>query len=420
MFITPYARSLDNGLILKSIHDAHDIDRIDQFNRQIFGEGVANMSRALINYHPASRPDHWLYIEDAASGKLVSALSLITWQWRYEEVQLKSGEMAIVGTDAAYRNRGLIRALTQRHQELLREGEFDLSHIQGIPYFYRQFGYEYAIPLEPEWNIELRNIADLPANTPYQFRLATRDDIPDLMRMFEAATCHLGITNIREAGIWEFMFKHTTDSELAGEIWLILDAAGHTIGYFRIALYGFGTGLIVSETSRLPAPMAQHLLGWLKATAIERGKPNVRLNLPVSNDLMKAARAWGAYEHSTYQWQIYIVDMQRLLTKLAPVFERRLARSPLANLTQNVMLNLYREAFALEFQQGRLVNVKALGFSEEGEIRIPPMPFIKLLMGDRSREELRAMYPDVSVWGQARQLVDVLFPKMDAFIFTNY
>lgn len=420
MSTPPYARSLNNGLILKSIHDPNDADRIAQFNHTIFGEGVAMMSHALIQHHPAAPAEQWLYIEDEASGKIVSSLVLITWQWRYEDVLLKSGEVGIVGTDPAYRNRGLIRTLFQRHHELLREGEYDLSHIQGIGYFYRQFGYEYAIPLEPEWNIELRNMPDLPADTPYQFRLATVADIPDLMRMYEAATCPLNITNIREAGAWEFMLLHSAGSELEGEIWLILDGARRTLGYFRVGLFGFGTGLIVSETSRLPNPMAQHLLGWLKAAAIERAKPYVRLNLPVSSDLMKAGRTCGMVEHSVYEWQLHVVDWAQLFTKLGPVLERRLAASPLAGLSQTVILNFYREAFALEFEQGRLMAVKSLGFCDEGEIRIPALPFIKLLMGQRSREELRYMYPDVAVWGQSRQIVDVLFPKMDAFIFTNY
>jgi hypothetical protein len=40
------------------------------------------------------------------------------------------------------------------------------------------------------------------------------------------------------------------------------------------------------------------------------------------------------------------------------------------------------------------------------------------VLGYRSREELRQCYPDVGIWGQSQYLVDVLFPKMEAYIYT--
>jgi GNAT superfamily N-acetyltransferase len=107
------------------------------FRRQIFGEGVAGFSRSLILHHPHTRSDHWLFVEDENAGQVVSSLVLIPWQWCYEDVTLKSGEVGIVATLESHRKRGLIRAQFARHRELLREGGYDLSHIQGIPYFYR-------------------------------------------------------------------------------------------------------------------------------------------------------------------------------------------------------------------------------------------------------------------------------------------
>ncbi|MBZ0291895.1 MAG: GNAT family N-acetyltransferase [Anaerolineae bacterium] len=419
---TPYSRPLDNGLILKSIADAQDAERIVAFNGHIFGDGVAAMTRSLIFHHPASKPEYWLFIEDETTGQVVSSLALIPWQWRYEDITLKAGEMAIVGTLEAYRNRGLIRAQVAHFQELLRDDEFDLSQIQGIPYFYRQFGYEYALPLEPQWQIELRNIPDQSeeAKGLYHFRRATLEDVPTLMRLYDEANAPLQISTVRNEAVWHFMLSHTADSELDGEIWLMLDAGDAIVGYWRIALDGFGTGLIVSETSRLKAEQSQWLLGWLNTTAIERDKPYVRFNLPVTNDLLTLAQCFGAYDTHTYAWQIHLVDPTKLLRKLGPVLERRIASSIFSGMSRTFVINLYQKAIEVCFEHGKLSSVQSIRFSGWGDIRIPPLLLAPLLLGYRSREELSHVYPDLGASGEYRHLVDVMFPRLEAFIYTNY
>jgi hypothetical protein len=154
--------------------------------------------------------------------------------------------------------------------------------------------------------------------------------------------------------------------------------------------------------------------------AVERSKPDIRLNLPSTSDLVRAALCWGAHDLGTYALQIHVVDVARLLRKLAPVLERRIAASPFAGLSQDISIDLYREAFELRFERGRLLTVNAVGFSDKGDIHIPPLLFAPLVLGYRSREELTRTYPDVRIWGQAQHLVDVLFPKLESFIFTIY
>ena len=250
-FTSPYRHSLDNNLVLKSLANQNDVERLAAFNGQIFGADVVEMTRSLILNHPPARPEYWLFIEDETSGQIVSSLALIPWLWRYEDVTLKSGEMGIVGTLEAYRNKGLIRALDRRFKELLRQDDFDLSHIQGIPYFYRQFGYEYALPLNAAWEIELQHIPAPPTDIPYHFRLATVDDIPALMRMYDEAAQSLDISTLRDADIWRCIFEQPSGSALISEVWLMLDAAQHIVAYWRITEHGFGSGLHVSESSRL-------------------------------------------------------------------------------------------------------------------------------------------------------------------------
>jgi hypothetical protein len=274
---TPYNRPLGDGLVLKSIADQSDAERVIAFDAQIFGQGTAAFASDLILHHPDTRPEHWLYIEDETIKQIVSSLCLIPWQWRYEDVTLKSGEVGIVGTLESHRNRGLVRLLMARHRELLCEGDFDFSHIQGIPYFYRQFGYEYAMPLDVHWNLELHSLPDKPTDATYSFRLATKQDIAVLMQLYKQAAKSLNISAVRDEPIWHYLLDTALSSDVGAETWLISDAAGQPIGYFRIPFHGFGDGLIINETSSLNYETAQALLLRLKAVAQERGKPYIRL-----------------------------------------------------------------------------------------------------------------------------------------------
>jgi hypothetical protein len=417
---TPYRKELGDELVLKSLSGPEDAERLAAFQSLIHGQGVADMTRELILHHPNTRSEYWLYVEDERTGKIVSSICLIPWTLRYEGVSLRAGEMGIVATLEAYRHRGLVRTQAARHAELLREGGFDLSHIQGIPYFYRQFGYEYAMPLVGGWHVELRHIPDAPDDAPpYTFRQATLDDLPLLMQLYNRAAADLAIHTVRDEAEWRYLLGPSTRTEMAAETWLVFQD-GTAVGYFRIQHHGFGEGLIVNEASRLDVDAALAALRHLKSLSAESKKPYIRLCLPEDSTLIQTARCLGAHNQGYYAWQIKLVDVGQLLRKLSPVLERRIAASPFAGLTRDVCLNLYREAFEMRFKAGTLSEVIALGFSDRGGIRVPPLLLAPLVLGYRSREELAQAHHDFSVRGEWQYLVDVLFPKMTSFLYTIY
>lgn len=419
----PYCRELADGLVLRSVANSEDLDRVAGFNGAVHGPEVAGMTRELLMHHPNTRPEYCLFVEDTATRKVVSSICLIPWTWQYEDVELKAGEMGIVGTLEGYRRRGLIRTQVTRHAELLREGGYDLGHIQGIPYFYRQFGYEYAIPLEGGWRFDLHLMPERSVGRQqpaFSMRPATLDDVHTLMRLYDEAAGDLTIHTVRDEAIWRYLLGPSLRTDTSAETWLIEDARGAAQGYLRIPKLGFGEGLIVNEASRLTAPLATFALSQVRELARQRSKPYVRICMAAGNTLVSIARHHGAHSLGTYAWQIALPDVGRLLWKLAPVLERRVASSPLAGLTQDVCLSLYRQAYALRFQRGRLTAVDPLGSSDRGDIRLPPLLTAPLLLGYRCWDELAQAHHDMSVRDDCRYLVDVLFPKVPSFIYTIY
>ena len=141
-------QALDDGLVLRTAAGPEDVERAAAFNGLIHGPELEPTIRDLMTHYPGIDGRDLVLVEDESTGQIVSSLLLIPWTLSYEGVALPVGEMGMVGTLEAYRRRGLVRVQDAYFKRRLRERGCLLSLIQGIPYFYRQFGYEYALPLE--------------------------------------------------------------------------------------------------------------------------------------------------------------------------------------------------------------------------------------------------------------------------------
>lgn len=420
----PYTQPLGNGFTLRTPAGSEDMARVAEFQTTIFDAAVGRMMASLLERHPYMTPADQVFVEDA-QGRIVSALCLIPWTWRYGCVELPVGEMGVVGTAADRRGQGLVRSQVAYFKERLRARGCLLSCIQGIPFYYRQFGYEYALPLEGGWRLELHQVPDLPTPSAeertYTVRAATLDDLPTLQALYEEAARPLAIHAVRDAATWRYLLEpYTTPHATSRQTLVICDASGAIAGYARLPEFHFGRELVVDEVSRLRYDAGLTLLHHLRGQAAAAGQPFIRLNLPTQSDLVLLAKALGAADQGVYAWQIYLPDVAALLRGVAPTLEERLASSLFAGLTRTVRLSFYREGLALRFEDGRLIEVTPQPRSEPADVSLPLMAFVPLFLGHRTLEELRHAYPDVNVSGEWRLLLNILFPRTDAFIYPSY
>lgn len=420
MNTTTLAPDLGDGLRLRSVSSPEAIERVALFNALIHGANSAPTWRAWMTTHPDAAPEHWLFVEEQASGQVVASLCLLPWRLRYASVVLRAAEMGVVGTLEAYRGRGLQRVLNRRFDELLHAGSYDLSHIQGIPYFYRQFGYEYAAPLEAWWRLELHMAPGDPLASNYTCRPATLSDIAVLTQFYDECVGALDVAALRDQRIWRYLLGSGLATETGAETWLVLDAAHAPAGYFRVAQHGFGAGLIVAEASQLGAEPGLAALAAIRRLALERNKPFVRLNLPDSAPLVTLARSLGAYNGGAYAWQVRLPNPAALLNTLAPILERRVGASMYAGLTRDVVLDLYRQLIVLRFVEGSLTVVADAARDDAAVLRLPPMLLAPLLLGHRNLDEIAHMYPDAAASPSARPLVELLFPKLRVWLYQPY
>ena len=144
-------RDLENGLIMRRSWPA-DADALAEFNRAIHADNDADAQclaawthDLLARPHPTFQPDDFTIVEETTSGRIVSSMNLISQTWTYEGIRFWRGRPELVGTLPAFRNRGLVRLqFDEIHKWSAERGEM-VQAITGIPFYYRQFGYEMAL-----------------------------------------------------------------------------------------------------------------------------------------------------------------------------------------------------------------------------------------------------------------------------------
>src|SRR5258708_14225884 len=117
------------------------------------------------------------------------------------------------------------------------EAEADLVQaITGIAYFYRQFGYEYALELEDRrvTLISLIPKAKEGESEPFTLREATVEDIPEIAALYERrrANSIVSESTSREEWVYEIeTWKAHPEFPHLLNLHLIVDAAGQTVGF---------------------------------------------------------------------------------------------------------------------------------------------------------------------------------------------
>lgn len=141
-----------------------DVEQHLELMRGIFGQNshIDLQVKKWIDHHPTMTLKDFLVIKHR--GKIVASLNIVPSRWSIGGIELKVSELGCVATLPDYRHQRLQQRLhDEYHKQLLEQG-YDLSAIEGIPYFYRQFGYEYALPLLERTTISLDKVPEYKIN----------------------------------------------------------------------------------------------------------------------------------------------------------------------------------------------------------------------------------------------------------------
>ncbi len=430
-------RVLDGGLVLRR-SSAGDAEKLAEFNARVQSDtdepdlSVAAWTRDLAGgSHPTFRPNDFTIVEDTRTGKIVSSMNLISQTWTYAGIPFKMGRPELVSTDPEFRNRGLVRLQFEViHEWSKQRGEL-VQGITGIPYYYRQFGYEMALDLGGYHTGFEVHVPSLEKDEEEKFlcRPAVDADLP-----FITETYRLGSQRSLLAAVWDqelFRYELLRKGEQnvnRFSLHLIETRNGEPAGFLALDCHG-------GPTQTCPLYELKPGISWYHATsAVIRymwkvGSENAKkagkelkafsFSLEQNHPALEVARERLPRFRPPYAWYLRLPDVSGFLRLVAPVLEQRLAASPCLGYTGEITLGFYRRGTRLKFEEGKLTAVEDWQPrpKDYGKAAFPGLTFLQLLFGYRSLDELTTAFADCYAWDDVKPVLRALFPKQPSNVW---
>jgi hypothetical protein len=407
----------------------HRVEGSNEPNQQ-----VATWTRDLMcGSHPSFAAEDFLLVEDTNTGAIVSSTNLISQTWLYGDVPINVGRPELVGTHPDYRRRGLVRAqFDVLHAWSAERGE-QLQAITGIPWYYRQFGYEMALELGAGRVGYAPHVPTLKQGTsePYHIRPATSRDLDFIATRYNQAMRRYALSCVRNHALWQYDIKGRSDGSLTEyKLRVIETPSGRPIGFMAHAARLAGPTLGVQMYELEPG------VSWLAVT------PSVVRYLQATGQQYAEQRQnepWGAFafwlgtQHPVYQvlhsrlprtqpsyaWYIRVPDLLGFVRHITPVLETRLAQSVAVGHSGELLLSFYRTGMRLVFEGGHIAQVEPWQPTPEqgGNAAFPDHTFLQLLFGYHSLSELREAFADCWADEEAYVLLTALFPKQPSLVW---
>jgi hypothetical protein len=435
-------RDLGDGLILRRPTIA-DSEALVAFHGDIHRdpgaeepeEYVAAWVQDLVRGdHPTFGVDDFTIVEDTRRGVIVSSLCLISQTWSYGGIPFGVGRPELVGTHPDYRNRGLVRAqFDVIHRWSAGRGE-RVQAITGIPYFYRQFGYEMGLTLGGSRHGCKPQVPMLKdgQEEPYRLRPASEADLPFIRRVYAHNSNRYPVACVWDEELWRYELTGKSTRNIDRKaLSLIETATGEAVGFLAhsthlrkgrvsVRLYELQTG--VSWLAVTPS-VVRYLWQQGETWAAEDPKQEMErfaFSLGAAHPAYQVFREGLPSIIEPYAWYVRVPDLPGFLRHIAPVLEQRLAESPLVGHTAEVQISFYRHGLRLVFREGCLTTVEPWQPTPEkgGDAAFPDLTFLQLLFGYRSLEELDHSFADC--WAtddQSRVLLETIFPKKPSDIW---
>ena len=386
--------------------------------------------------HPQCRAEDFTVVEEAATGRIVSSMVLISQTWTYEGIPFRVGQPDIVSTDPGYRRRGLVRAqLEEVHRWSAARGEL-VQGITGIPWYYRQFGYEMALSLDASRVASRAAIPKLNDGEPepFVFRPATTDDLSFVMAMYAQCAARSVVSAVREEALWRFDLEQRHERNgMSSHLRLIAarEQPGQPVGLLMVPrrLWGAELGVRLLEV-RPGVPwltVAPSVLRALDATGADYAPRDggefrgIHFALGETHPVYDTVPDRLPTINRPYAWYLRVPDLSALLNRIAPALERRLAASAQGGYSGELRCNFFRSGIRFIVAEGRIsVEPWQPERIEAGDALFPGLSFLPLLFGFRSLEDIQRAYPDCALaTDEARALLPILFPTKASQVWSG-
>jgi len=370
---------------------------------------------------PADAVDHRLIVEDPDGGwdscavvvdgdHVVSTLTLLDETLILGGVPIPVGQVELVATDRRYEGRGLVRALMNwAHERSAARGHL-VQVMVGIPYFYRQFGYEYAIRLP-----QTRALLTVPPpRAGHVVRPAGPHDVPAMSRLQHDTQLAYDLRMPHSAACWRWLAARQ------GSRQLLVERDSVPVATARITPPD-EDDVVLGEVAATDVA-AVHALVTYAQSQFEGREVGVKERTgSLAGDCLEPLLAPASREASAYY--VRVADPVMLLDHLRPVLSHRLAASGLADGDGEIVLSFFRRHVRLPYRDGSVVGIQSGGPMQApasaGGGGVAPDLVGSLVFGPHGIAGLAERHPDVYP-GPHEALMRALFPPVSADLMTLY
>jgi predicted N-acetyltransferase YhbS len=392
---------LGDGLLLRTAAEG-DLDQIGVLLAERGDEADAE-DLLLVAADADEGVDAVMVVVDG--DRVVSTATLLRETVTISGVDVPTGQVEMVATDAAYEGRGLVRTLMdEAHRRSTERGDL-LQVMIGIPFFYRQFGYSYAMPIPLAWDVHT-----VPDSDPEVLvRAAGSADIATMAALQTEAQTAADVRMEHSAGCWRWLVQRSGSTQLVAEHdGTIIATARQTPPEDGVVL-----GEMAGSDGGLRA---------LVAAAARHGDVAVLERAGCAALLAEFAEPPEAPERAREWFYGRVGTLAPLLDHLRPVLLERFRAAGLGG-RHEVLLSSWRSHVRFSIDDDAMSEVVAGGPEQapisKGGSGVPPDALAPLLLGPFGAAGLESHHGDVLL-GRQRDLMEALFPPMTSDLLTFY
>jgi predicted N-acetyltransferase YhbS len=369
----------------------------------------------------ADAVDHRLIVEDPDGGwdscavvvdgdRVVSTATLLDETLILDGLAIPADQVELVATERGYEGRGLVRALMAwAHRRSAARGHL-VQVMIGIPYFYRQFGYQYAIRMP-----RTRAVVEVPPSSDgFVVRPAELRDVGAMSRLEDATQQAYDLRMPHSAACWRWLLARD------GSAQLLVERDGTAVATARITPPD-EEEVVLGEIAATEPGAALALVAYAHGLGTGRELAVKERTGSVGGDALEPFLAPPPQQAAAYY--VRVRDPVRLLDHLRPVLSARLAQPGLADGDGEVLLSFFGSHVRLRQHGGTIAGIESGGPMQApasaGGAGIAPDLIGALLFGPYGIGGLAERHPDVYP-GPHEALMRALFPPVSADLLTLY
>jgi len=341
-------------------------------------------------------------------GEITGALRVSTETIRIGEARLKMGGFGYVTTSPRHRQKGVSRALMEDSLNYMRDHNYHVSMLFGIPNFYHRFGFvttlaDYSIAVEVS-----EALTCLPAAL--RTRQAKPGDISAIQKIHVANDTDVACSLLRSSA-------HLTNKwKFIKGLHVLTNEKGKVLAYF--AAIKEKECVKVTEVGLAERVDCRELLAACARFASDAGVMRLIFLVPPPHPFSRFLLRY----HSIHEMQVVrncggmmtFINLPETLESMIPEWESLLARSALRDARVETTLVVGRTYYRIRGNRGAIDVAQTTGANKLG---LSSSDVMHLVTGYAYLEDILSSQRRM-LTAEARAFLDVIFPKRSPYVWT--